>query len=122
MIEKAKSMIEKLNKLIKSSLKRILRIRELTPNHIIHQIIGDPVVEWNIRNMRIIDSDYLINDEYIRLKKEKTSIQVLRKRLTWECILMASIPYNIIRKCKICKIEHWFEHIKYHISLLYMVI
>ena len=29
---------------------------------------------------------------------------------------MASIPYNIIRKCKICQIEHRFEHIKNHIS------
>ena len=45
-------MIEKLNALIRSSLKGILRIRQSTPNHIIHQTTGDPAVEWR-RNMRI---------------------------------------------------------------------
>ena len=54
------------------------------------------------------------NAEYINLQTERKARQKLRKKLTWESILLSSIPFSQVMKCKICNDKFKFAHLKVH--------
>ena len=51
---------------------------------------------------------------YIKLQTEKKARQKLRKKLTWESILLSSMPFSQMMKCKICDDKFKFVHLKVH--------
>ena len=103
-MSKSKSLIEDFARLIRVSLKKCLRLKQSTPNSVIYQIISDPRAEWRRKflSITLTKEEQIQNAEYINLQTERKARQKLRKKLTWESILLSSIPFSQVMKCKIC--------------------
>ena len=69
---KSSTMRKKLATLIRVNLKRMMRLKQNTPNKVLYEIIGDPECEWKRRNMELEnDRESLkMNLEYQDLHKK----------------------------------------------------
>ena len=98
-------------------LRRPYVLKSTTPDKVLYQIIGNPEVEWYRRSMRLIPGIDLVNDrEYQTLQLLRTQRKIMRKKLKWEHILIASIPLNAVIRCKKCKKKFKVDHLKTHLE------
>ena len=76
----------------------------------------DPRAEWRqkLLSITLTKEEQIPNAEYIKLQTERKARQKLRKKLTWESILLSSIPFSQVMKCKICNDKFKFVHLKVH--------
>ena len=111
-MSKSKTLIEDFARLIRVSFKKCLRLKQSTPNSVIYQIISDPRAEWRRKflSITLTKEEKIQNVEYIQLQTETKS----RQKLIWESILLSSIPFSQVIKCKICNDKFKFAPLKVH--------
>ena len=115
---KARTTTEKFARLIRVNFKRALRLKMSTPDKVVYEIIGDPLIEWQRRAKQIEKSkeELMIDGEWIKMQEGRKKRGILRKQMYWEAIYMASVPLGIKRVCRKCREEFNFSHIKLHIG------
>ena len=109
---KAKTTIEKFRK-VRVNFKKT----QSTADEVIYELIGEPQ-EWDRKLKRTLKTreELTEDDEYQKNLRERKERQMLRKRVTWEAIYIASIPISLKRVCVRCACEGAFEHVKLHMS------
>ena len=104
-------------RLANKTFRIFLGLRKSSPVRVIHQLIVDPMIEWERRHIYYSTTldERKTDARWNEIKEMKEAASKLRKNITWQTIRIANVPIGAKGSCAICKISnlnimHIFTH------------